>query len=214
MESHKACAIYTHTIKLETDSREELGRGSYCMECSVLWIGSQVWDSHMMTCKLQHALQYSYWPELFPCSVSDQVPSPTVGYLMCYHLQQNDWHTPIVLCCTSKLFVPVKQSTMHADTRVGTWTSSMHQITGTIDHVCSMLYLRHWSRAYVLLVQCPVSILATTITQMCNSVTWVIVDIRVMRDIQTAGLVLVLTAVPVCWWHYSLTIVSENMSAG
>ena len=71
----------------------------------------------------------------------------------------------------------------------------MHQVTGTIDHVCSMLYLRHWSHAYVLLVQCHVSILATTITQMCNSV---IVDIRVMRDIQTAGLVLVLTAVPVC----------------
>ena len=44
----------------------------------------------------------------------------------------------------------------------------MHQVTGTIDHVCSMLYLRHWSHAYVLLVQCPVSILATTITQMCN----------------------------------------------
>ena len=61
MENHKACAIYTHTIKLET--KEEVGREngrSYCMECSMLWIGSQVWDSLRV---LNNSLiaKYTWW---------------------------------------------------------------------------------------------------------------------------------------------------------
>ena len=52
-----------------------------------------------------------------------------------------------------------------------------------------------WPHAGVVVIQCPVSRLATTITQVCNSVTLLYsVDISIMRDIQTAGRILVLTA--------------------